>query len=154
VRTYASLVLSLIAVAIGWFGLQINAWYGETLGKSAEASILLAGLSISADVLALVLPTTARVLRGNRQRAAAGVAWGLMGCDDPACVLGNGRFAALNISDTTATRNKIATEGALLTERIERLRGLQRIRRPCLSDLRAFGTPTNRFQGSPAYPPN
>ena len=31
-------------------------WYGATLGKTAEASTMLAGLSVTADILALALP--------------------------------------------------------------------------------------------------
>ena len=30
-----------LAATIAWFGIGINAWYGETLGKSLEASRLL-----------------------------------------------------------------------------------------------------------------
>jgi hypothetical protein len=76
-RAAGSIVLAALAAAIAWFGLQINAWYGGTLGKTAEASAMLSGLSISADVLALILPTTARVLWSDRQLGASGIAWGL-----------------------------------------------------------------------------
>jgi hypothetical protein len=49
------------AGAIAWYGFNINAWYGATLGQNTEASALLAGLSVTADVLALVLPAIANV---------------------------------------------------------------------------------------------
>jgi hypothetical protein len=65
-RTANSILLAALAGAIAWFGLRINAWYGGTLGKTAEASALLAGLSILANILALVLPTTARILWADR----------------------------------------------------------------------------------------
>jgi len=51
-----------LALTIAWFGIRINAWYGGTLGGTAEASSLIAGLSMSADVLALPLPAAARAL--------------------------------------------------------------------------------------------
>jgi hypothetical protein len=49
-------------------GIRINAWYGGTLGRTPEASTLLSGLSVSADVLALILPTSARTYDPDRAR--------------------------------------------------------------------------------------
>src|SRR5690348_12279160 len=62
VRAASGMVLIAAAAAIAWYGVRINAWYGQSLGRTAEASTLLAGLSISADVLALLLPAAARTL--------------------------------------------------------------------------------------------
>ena len=61
-RTAASFAFAALAATIAWFGIRINAWYGATLGKTAEASSLIAGLSVSADVLAFALPAGARAL--------------------------------------------------------------------------------------------
>jgi len=52
-------MLAGVAVAIAWHGVRINQWYGASLGKTEEASTLLAGLSVCADGLALVLPSAA-----------------------------------------------------------------------------------------------
>jgi hypothetical protein len=142
VRRFVSIVLSAIAAAIAWFGLQINAWYGETLGKTAEAGALLAGLSVSADILALILPTTARVLWVDRHRAAAGIAWGLWAMTILLALLATVGFAALNVSDTAATRSKIASERALLTERVERLR----TERAEITETRPLGTLETELQ--------
>jgi hypothetical protein len=121
-RSVGTIVLSALSVAIAWFGIQINAWYGATLGKTAEAGTLLAGLSISADILALILPTTARVLWSDRQRVASGIAWGLWTMTILTALLATVGFAALNITDTTAARSQITAERATLTARVERLR--------------------------------
>jgi hypothetical protein len=51
IRIVASIAFAALAAAIAWFGIRINAWYGGTLGKTAEASSLIAGLSVCADLL-------------------------------------------------------------------------------------------------------
>jgi MarR family len=116
-------VLAALAVAVAWFGIRINAWYGGTLGRTPEASTLLSGLSVSADVLALILPTTARTLWTDCRRIAAAVAWALWAVMIAVALMATVGFAALNIADTTAARAKTVTERAALAARIERLRG-------------------------------
>jgi hypothetical protein len=121
-RAAGGAVLAVLAVAVAWFGIRINAWYGGTLGRTPEASTLLSGLSVSADVLALILPTTARTLWTDRRRMAAAVAWALWTITIAVALMATVGFAALNIADTTAARVKTVTERAALTVRIERLR--------------------------------
>src|SRR5262249_2144566 len=65
-RMAAALILAGLAVAIAWVGIRINQWYGASLGKTQDASALLAGLSISADALQLVLPSAALALWTDR----------------------------------------------------------------------------------------
>ncbi|HEY4973695.1 MAG TPA: hypothetical protein VII41_08805, partial [Steroidobacteraceae bacterium] len=121
-RAAGGAALAALAVAVAWFGIRINAWYGGTLGRTPEASTLLSGLSVSADVLALILPTTARTLWTDRRRMAAVVAWALWTITIAVALMATVGFAALNIADTTAARAKTVTERAELTARIERLR--------------------------------
>jgi MarR family len=121
-RAAGGAALAALAMAVAWFGIRINAWYGGTLGRTPEASTLLAGLSVSADVLALILPTTARTLWTDRRRMAAAVAWTLWTITIAVALMATVGFAALNIADTTAARVKTVTERATLTARIERLR--------------------------------
>jgi len=121
-RAAGGAALAALAVAVAWFGIRINAWYGSTLGRTPEASTLLSGLSVSADVLALILPTTARTLWTDRRRIAAVVAWTLWTITVAVALMATVGFAALNIADTTAARAKTVTERAGLTGRMERLR--------------------------------
>jgi hypothetical protein len=121
-RAGGGAALAALAVAVAWFGIRINAWYGGTLGRTPEASTLLSGLSVSADVLALILPTTARTLWTDHRRIAAAVAWALWTITIAVALMATVGFAALNIADTTAARAKTVTERATLTARIERLR--------------------------------
>jgi len=121
-RAAGGAALAALAVAVAWFGIRINAWYGGTLGRTPEASTLLSGLSVSADVLALILPTAARTLWTDRRRMAAAVAWALWTITIAVALMATVGFAALNIADTNAARAKTVTERATLMARIERLR--------------------------------
>jgi len=121
-RTAASFAFAVLAAMIAWFGIRINAWYGATLGKTAEASNLMAGLSVSADILAFALPAAARALWVERYRAAGAVAWLLWSITIVITLMATIGFAALNVADTTAARGKIAADAAVLMTRIERLR--------------------------------
>jgi hypothetical protein len=118
----SSAALAAIALAIAWFGIRINAWYGATLGRTAEASLLLAGLSIAADVLALVLPAVSRQLWIDRQRSAAAIAWGLWIFTATIALLASIGFASLNIADVQAGRARAASDVQRFTARGEQLR--------------------------------
>src|SRR5262245_995794 len=67
VRLFGAAVLAGLALMIAYHGLRMNAWYGRTLGATAEAGVLLAGLSVAADALALVLPAAACALWRDRK---------------------------------------------------------------------------------------
>jgi len=115
----------MLAAAIAWFGIRINAWYGETLGKSPEASSLLAGLSKSADVLALTLPATARALSAEGHRCLASVAWAIWTVTIAIALQASVGFAAPNIADATAARGRAPDVSAMLTMRISHLQAEQ-----------------------------
>jgi hypothetical protein len=121
VQAVGSAGLAALAIAIAWFGIRINAWYGGTLGRTAEASELLTGLSVSADILAMMLPATGRAMWTMRRHAAAATAWLLWVITIAIALMATVGFAALNIADTTAARGKVVAESALLTARIGRL---------------------------------
>jgi hypothetical protein len=121
-RMAISAILVVIALAIAWFGIRINAWYGAMLGRTAEASLLLAGLSVAADSLALVLPATGRMLWLDRRLGAAAMAWGLWSLTTVIALLASVGFASLNIADVTAARAKTASSIERLSARLEQLR--------------------------------
>jgi membrane protein implicated in regulation of membrane protease activity len=133
-RFIGGTILAAIAAGIARFGPQINAWYGASLGKTAEAGALLAGLSVAADVLALILPSAACALWFERHRAAAVTAWAVWTMTIAITLMASIGFASLNIADTIAARAKIAAESGGLNARIERLRG----ERAAITETRAF----------------
>jgi hypothetical protein len=122
VRFVSSAALITVALAIAWLGIRINAWYGATLGRTAEASLLMAGLSVAADVLALVLPAVGRQLWLDRQRSSAAVAWGLWMLTAAIALLASIGFASLNIADVQAGRARTASDVGRLTAHAEQLR--------------------------------
>ncbi|WP_213773438.1 hypothetical protein [Bradyrhizobium sp. dw_78] len=122
IRMTISAVLAAIALAIAWFGIRINAWYGATLGRTAEASELLSGLSVAADVLALLLPAVSRRLWFDRQIGAAAIASGLWVLTVAVALIASVGFASLNIADVTAARTKTASDLQRLAANLEQLR--------------------------------
>jgi hypothetical protein len=132
-RMAISVVLVVIALAIAWFGIRINAWYGAMLGRTAEASLLLAGLSVAADSLALVLPATGRMLWLDRRIGAAAMAWGLWSLTTVIALLASVGFASLNIADVTAARAKTASSIERRSARLEQLR----LERPAIREPRS-----------------
>jgi len=82
----------------------------------------LAGLSVAADALALILPAAGRTLWQDGKRGESLIAWGLWGTTIVIALLATIGFASLNIADTTAARGRIADENAGVAERVARLR--------------------------------
>jgi hypothetical protein len=121
-RMAMAAALAAIALAVAWFGIRINAWYGATLGRTADASILFAGLSVAADALALVLPAAGRMLWLDCRHGTAAVAWGLWSLMAAIALLASIGFASLNIADVTAARTRTASDVERHTARLEQLR--------------------------------
>lgn len=116
-----ALVLFALAITVAWFGLRINAWYGASLASDAQAAYLLAGLSVCADAVALLMPAVARTMSLRGARAEARAAWALWGLTMAVALLAAVGFAAVNISDSTAGRDKVASEAASLRAQIAQL---------------------------------
>jgi hypothetical protein len=120
-RIAGSILLGGVAVAIAGCGLCINAWYGATLGRTSEASTMLAGLSITADILALVLPSTATILWREARHTMAFAAWSLWVVTVTITLMASVGFASVNVADTVAARGKVADENAGLAALAGRL---------------------------------
>lgn len=113
-----ALAIGALALAIAYFGLQINSWYGASLGRDAQAAALLAGLAITGDAVALLLPTVAQLVQSRLEKFFAWAVWLLTLTIAVMAAVG---FAATNISDTSAGRAKVANELASLTAQVNRL---------------------------------
>src|SRR5262249_42058992 len=99
-----------------------NALFATSLGKTSEARLLFAALGVAADVLALVLPAAAWRLWAYRRYQAASVAWSIWVVTLAVTLLAAVGFASLNISDVTASRNKVVSESVGWVSRVARLR--------------------------------
>jgi hypothetical protein len=80
-------ILIILALAIAGLAVGINAQVGWHFGTTPLAARTFAGLSIAADMLAIVLPSAAVALRWNRRwilSASAWMVWGLAAGMGPA----------------------------------------------------------------------
>jgi hypothetical protein len=102
-------VLMGTATAIAVLAITINAQTGWRLGTTPLAGMTLAGLSIAADILAIVLPSAAVALSWNRRWALAVGAWLTWSLAASMATLASVGFASLHISDTAAARAAIVS---------------------------------------------
>jgi hypothetical protein len=115
-------LLLLTAVGLTAVGLVMNARFAASFGQTLEAAVLLAGIGLAVDLLAVVLPSVGVQFWHRRSVLAAASAWTIWLAVLVLTVLAAMGFASTNIGDAVAGRAKIAGERTLLTERVEQLR--------------------------------
>ena len=118
----ASAVLFVTALGLTAVGLVMNARFAASFGQTAEAAVLLAGVGLAVDLLAVSLPSVGVQLWHRRSLLPACVAWTIWLAVLMMALLAATGFASTNIGDAVANRAKIAGESAALTERLDRLR--------------------------------
>jgi hypothetical protein len=109
------LVLVATALAIAALAIGINAQTGWRYGTSPLAAWTFAGLSVAADMLAIVLPSAAVTLWWNRRCALSLSAWATWVLAATMATLASVGFASLHISDTAATRAAIVATSTAMT---------------------------------------
>ncbi len=97
-------LLATAALALGAVGIAINGWFARSLGSSDMAGWLFLAVGVAADLVALVLPSTAAGLWQNGQRATALVGWVVWLVTFVFAVTAGIGFASTNISDVTLVR--------------------------------------------------
>jgi hypothetical protein len=128
--------LALTAIGLAAIGLTVNTRFAASFGQTAEAALLLAALGFAIDLLAIVLPSAAAQLWGDRRRAAGLACWAIWLIALMMTLLAAMGFAATNIGDGVAGRSKVATESGGLAADIARLRA----ERASISELRSVTT--------------
>jgi hypothetical protein len=113
----AGAVLVILALAIAGLAIGINAQVGWRFGTTTLAAATFAGLSITADLLAIVLPSTAVALWWHRQRLLATAAWLTWTLAVAMAMLASVGFASLHMGDTAAARAAIVTTAAATADR-------------------------------------
>jgi hypothetical protein len=103
-RPMAAHLLGAAALALAVVGCSMNAWYSRSLGSSDISGWLFLAVGVAADAVALATPTLAALAWQRRQRATAAVGWGIWSMTFLFAVMSGIGFAALNISDVTASR--------------------------------------------------
>jgi hypothetical protein len=115
-------VLFLAALGLTAVGLVMNARFAASFGQTAEAALLLAGIGLAVDLLAVTLPSVGVQLWHRRSILHAVATWTIWLGVLVLTLLAAMGFASTNIGDAVAGRAKIAGERTLLSERIEQLR--------------------------------
>lgn len=103
-RPMAAHLLGVAALGLGGVALCMNAWFARSLGSSETSGWLFLAIGVAADLVALATPTMAALAWQRRQRATAAVGWGIWSMTFAFAVMSGIGFAALNISDVTASR--------------------------------------------------
>jgi hypothetical protein len=113
-----AIILVAIAAALGALALAINAQTGWRFGTTTLAAATFASLSVAADLLAIILPSTGLALWRARRLVLATTAWTTWTIAAMLAALGSLGFVELHTSDTAAARHAIiATSTALANQR-------------------------------------
>ena len=122
VALISAALLLLTAVGLTAVGLVMNARFAASFGQTMEAAVLLAGIGLAIDLLAVVLPSVGVQFWHRRSIVASAAAWSIWLAVLAMTWLAATGFASTNIGDAVAGRAKIANERVVLTEHLERLR--------------------------------
>ena len=100
----SSILLQLAALALAAVGMAMNGWYAHSLGSSSTAGWMFLAIGVTADLVALVMPTCAARLWQARHRASALAGWIVWVMTFVFAVTAGIGFASTNISDVTLAR--------------------------------------------------
>jgi hypothetical protein len=103
-HTLAPALLSAAALALAAVGITINGWFARSLGSSDLAGWLFLAVGVAADLVALVMPSSAAGLWHAGQRATALLGWAVWLVTFVFAVTAGIGFASINISDVTLAR--------------------------------------------------
>jgi hypothetical protein len=111
-------ILTLVALGIAGLALFINGQTGWHFGTTPLAAITFMGLAVAADLLAILLPTTAAALWHVRRFGLAAGAWLVWATVASLAVLASLGFVELNTTDTAAARAAtVATATSIAEQR-------------------------------------
>ncbi|UFZ01883.1 hypothetical protein LQG66_21470 [Bradyrhizobium ontarionense] len=100
----SSILLQMAALALAAVGMAMNGWFAHSLGSSSTAGWMFLAIGVTADLVALVMPTCAARLWQGRHRASALAGWIVWVMTFVFAVTAGIGFASTNISDVTLAR--------------------------------------------------
>jgi hypothetical protein len=115
-RPGVAAVLVIVAINIAVLALVINAQAGWRFSTTPLASWTFAGLSVAADLLAIVLPTAALALWRTGRPGVAALAWLTWTVAATLATLASVGFVELHTSDTAAGRRAIVATSTAITD--------------------------------------
>jgi MarR family len=119
---FVAVLLGVTALALAGIGMTVNARYAGSLGATADGSLLLAGVGLTADMLALILPSAASRLWANRQWIGSFTAWVIWVGVLALTLLATSGWSATNLGDAIAGRVASVDRADGLRERLGQLR--------------------------------
>ncbi|WP_257170013.1 hypothetical protein [Bradyrhizobium sp. SRS-191] len=102
--TVSSVLLQLAALAMAAVGMAMNGWFAHSLGSNSTAGWMFLAIGVTADLVALVMPTCAARLWHARHRASALAGWIVWLMTFVFALTAGIGFASTNISDVTLAR--------------------------------------------------
>jgi hypothetical protein len=132
---FLGVVLAVTGLSLGATGLVLNATYAASLGQSPAASIMLGALGAAVDVLAVLLPATGSTLWHRGRRGLGLVAWCIWPLAVAMVLLSATGFAAGNLGDSIAGRERDAAAAVDSRAELDRLRG----ERATIAEARSTG---------------
>jgi hypothetical protein len=108
-------ILLLITFAVAALGVGINAQTGWRFGTTPISAATFAGVSVAADVLAIMLPTVAVTLWLRSRWALASAAWATWALSLALAVLASIGFVNRHVGDAAAARQAVLGTAAALT---------------------------------------
>ncbi|XUM23476.1 hypothetical protein ACRAVF_09175 [Bradyrhizobium oligotrophicum S58] len=102
--TASSVLLQLAALALAAVGMAMNGWFAHSLGSNSTAGYMFLAVGVTADLVALVMPTCAARLWQARHRGSALTGWTVWLMTFVFAVTAGIGFASTNISDVTLAR--------------------------------------------------
>jgi hypothetical protein len=108
-------ILLLVTFAVAALGVGINAQTGWRFGTTPISAATFAGVSVAADVLAIMLPTVAVTLWLRSRWALASAAWATWALSLTLAVLASIGFVNRHVGDAAATRQAVLGTAAART---------------------------------------
>ncbi|MGJ4999294.1 hypothetical protein ACQR0Z_33050 [Bradyrhizobium sp. HKCCYLS3077] len=102
--TVSSVLLQLSALALAAVGMAMNGWFAHSLGSNSTAGTMFLAIGVTADLVALVMPTCTARLWHARHRASALAGWTVWLMTFVFALTAGIGFASTNISDVTLAR--------------------------------------------------
>ena len=103
-RDLAPILLTVAALGLGVVGVVINGWFARSLGSSESAGWLFLAIGVAADLVAMAVPSASAMAWQARQRGTALAGWAIWAMTFAFALTAGVGFAAVNISDVTASR--------------------------------------------------
>lgn len=100
----APVLLTIAALALSAVGIAINGWFARSLGSTPATEWMFLAVGVTADLVALVVPSIAAGLWQARQRATAMVGWAVWLLAFVFAMTASVGFASMNIIDVGLAR--------------------------------------------------